>query len=136
MSDPTPDDERRTRPFADFLAEHNKGVSHRKVSEALQEVVTAVVETGKKGSVALTVSVEPMKGAEDGTLMITVNTTSKVPVEPVKAAVFYADDEGNLTRTDPRQLSFDSLKEAPAPAAAEARELPATGPARVVGGEA
>lgn len=119
-------EEKRTRPFADFLSEHNNGHGHRRASEALQAVVQAVVETGKKGSVAVTVSVEPMKGAEDGTLMLTVNVAEKIPTEPVKAAVFYADEDGNLTRNDPRQLSFDSLREV------EAKPEPKSVPARTV----
>lgn len=128
-------EEKRTRPFADFLQEHNNGHGHRKASIALQDVVQAVVETGKKGSVTITVAVEPMKGAEDGTLMLTVNVAEKIPTEPVKAAVFYADDDGNLTRNDPRQLSFDSLREVGQPAG-ELREAPAKAEPRAVGGDA
>lgn len=129
-------DERQTRPFADFLAEHNNGASHRKASVALQDVVQAVVDTGKKGSVSINVAVEPMKGAEDGTLMLTVTVAEKIPTEPVKAAVFYADDDGNLTRNDPRQLSFDSLREVEGPAAADRKVLPPKAAPRAVGGDA
>ena len=104
----------RTRPFADFLAEHNNGLGHRQSGEALQRLVAAVQDTGKKGSVTIRVDVAQMK--DDETLLITViNVTEKLPVAPAKPAIFYADDEGNLTRSDPRQMSFDSLKEVPAP---------------------
>lgn len=131
MSDSTDQDARRTRPFADFLADHNNGHGHREAGELLQELVGAVLDTGKKGSVTLTVGVEPMKGSPD-TLLTTVVVTSKIPKEPARAAVFYADDERNLQRTDPNQLQFESLKEAPA--GPELREAPAR-PA-VVGGDA
>lgn len=82
-----PTDERRTRPFADFLADHNRGAQHTEVSQALQDVVGAVVDTGKKGSVTLTVNVEPMKSAETGTLLTTVVVSSKVPTIPARGAV-------------------------------------------------
>lgn len=115
MSNTTDEAEgRRTRPFADFLADHNRGAGHREAGELLQELVGAVLDTGKKGSVTLTVSVEPMKGTAD-TLLTTVKVTSKIPQEPEKAAVFYADDERNLVRNDPNQLQFDSLKEVAGP---------------------
>ena len=140
MSDQTPEvvevEEKRTRPFADFLAEHNNGHGHRRASTSLQDVVNAVVETGKKGSVTVTVSVEPMKSADDGTLMLTVTVAEKIPSEPVKAAIFYADDEGNLTRTDPRQAAFDfqSLREVEK-TAGELREAPAKAAPRRIGGD-
>jgi hypothetical protein len=126
MSDQPTEDDRQVVPFAAFLQEHNRGASHTKASEALQEVVNAVVDTGKKGSVVLTVSLEPMKQADEGTLLVTVNVVSKAPQEPACAAVFYADDAGNLTRKDPRQLALELEG---------IREVPAQAAPRTVGGE-
>ena len=111
MSDTEP---KRTRPFGDFLQDHNRGQGHREAGEQLQALVAAVLDTGKKGSVTLTVNVEPMKNTA-GTLLTTVKVTAKIPEEPVKAAVFYADDDGNLVRNDPNQLPFESLKEVAGP---------------------
>lgn len=128
------DEGKRTRPFADFLNEHNGGEGHREASEKIQEVVQAVIDTGKAGSVTLKVDVAPMKGAEDGTLMIAVNVAAKVPVTPSKAAVFYADDDNNLTRTDPKQLTFEGLREVEGPG--EVREVAAPAAVREVGGGA
>lgn len=106
--------ERRTRPFADFLAEHNKGQGHRQAGEAMQRLVAAVQDTGKKGSVTVKVDVAQMK--DDDTLLITtVTVVEKIPVPSPKPAVFYADDDGNLVRTDPRQMTFETLREVPAP---------------------
>lgn len=115
MSNTPPEDaERRVRPFADFLLEHNKGAAHTKAGELMQEVVQAVIDTGKKGTVILRVHVEPMKNTAD-TLLTTVIAEAKVPANPPKAAVFYADEDGNLSRTDPNQLQFDGLKEVEPP---------------------
>lgn len=130
MAETTEEEPRRTRPFADFLAEHNHGAGHSKASEALQRVVGAVVDTGKKGSVTLQVNVEPMKNAPD-TLLTTIVVTEKVPTDPPKAAVFYADGDGNLTRTDPNQLQFEGLKEVDGPAFKDAPAAP-----RIAGGDA
>lgn len=126
-------DGRTTRPFADFLSDHNNGQGHRKAGETLQELVAAVVDTGKKGSMTVTVTIEPMKNAEDGTLLTHVAVTAKVPTLPDRAAVFFADGENNLRRTDPRQLTFDSLKEVEPPAVAEVKAAPAPAAVREVG---
>ena len=126
-----PTDERRTRPFADFLADHNRGAQHTEVSQALQDVVGAVVDTGKKGSVTLTVNVEPMKSAETGTLLTTVVVSSKVPTIPARGAVFYADAENNLVREDPRQPELSGLKDVSAPAIKDGPAAP-----RLAGGDA
>jgi hypothetical protein len=112
MVDLTDEEGRRTRPFADFLAEHNQGASHTQASLQLQELVTAVAATGKKGSVAVTVAVEPMK-ANPSAMVTIVTVTAKVPTDPPKAAVFYADDDGNLTRDDPAQPTFEGLRDVP-----------------------
>lgn len=130
MVDTTEEEPRRVRPFADFLAEHNRGQSAGKAALDLQTVVEAVKQTGKKGSVSVTVSVEPMKGNPDA-MLTTITVVSKVPTDPPKAAVFYADEDGNLQRTDPGQLAFESLKEVEAP---EVRDAPAR--PQVVGGDA
>lgn len=122
MTDQDKTEGRRTRPFADFFAEHNRGAEHIKASEALQELVTAVVDTGKKGSVTITVAVEPMKGTDASTMLTTITVVSKLPQQPIKSAVFYADDEGNLRREDPRQLTFDGLKTVDGPG--EAKDVP------------
>ena len=130
MSD-TPQ-ERRTRPFADFLLEHNKGAGHQKAGEALQRVVGAVRDTGKKGSVTITVNIEPMKQSEDA-LVTTVVVAEKIPTVAPKGAIFYADEDHNLQRTDPQQLEFEGLREVDEPVLRDTETRPAA--ARVVGGD-
>lgn len=106
----TEDEGTRTRPFADFLQEHNNGQGHRKAGEALQRLVGAVVDTGKKGTMTVKVTVEPMKGAPD-TMVTTVVVDEKLPVLAPKGAVFYADGDNNLTRQDPNQPTFEGLRD-------------------------
>jgi hypothetical protein len=122
MSDPTDEAVAAPTPFSEFMLEHNRGAQHHRASEALQELVSAVQDTGKKGSLTITVGVEQMKGNADA-LFTTIDVKTKLPVNPPKAAIFYADDDGRLSRTDPGQLQFpEDVKEAPA--AAEPRDVP------------
>lgn len=123
MSDPTDTDvDVDPTPFSQFMLEHNRGAQHQRASEELRALVAAVQDTGKKGSLTITVGVEQMKGNADA-LFTTIDVKAKLPVNAPKAAIFYADDDGRLSRTDPGQLQFDDVKEAPA--AAEARDVPA-----------
>lgn len=100
------------RPFADFLREQSGGNTHDEMSECLHDLVSRVRDTGKKGSVQLTITVAPMKDDID-TLVVSDEIKLKLPEHDRKASIFYPDANGNLSRRDPRQLDFDSLREVP-----------------------
>ena len=101
------------RPFADWLREQSSGKTHDELSEALWDLIARVRDTGKKGSVSLTVSVALMKGDKD-VLIVSDEIKLRIPEHDRKASLFYPDRNGNLARTDPNQLSFESLREVPA----------------------
>ena len=104
------------RPFGDWLRDQNRGQTHDELSEALYELVGKVNDTGKKGTLTYTVTVEPMKNNPD---VLVVKDTVKVKSPEIerKPSMFFTDRHGNLTRNDPNQLEFESLREVPAPAA-------------------
>jgi hypothetical protein len=104
MSTSNEDNGRQIVPLATVLQQINRGAAHTHASDQLQQLVQAVTDTGKKGSLTITIVVEPMKGAKDA-LTVTAQTTVKKPeLQPVQASVFFADGVGNLTRNDPRQI--------------------------------
>lgn len=119
------EDQTAPKPFAEFMLEHNRGSAHTEASEALQRVVAAVADTLKKGTVVITVSVEPMKNNPDAMLTV-IDVKAKPPTQAPKAAIFYADGDGNLSRNDPGQLPLvsDDLRE---PARPELRDAPGGG---------
>lgn len=102
------------RPFADWLREQSKGKTHDELSDALHDLIAKVRDTGKKGTLALVVTVSPLKDDID-VLVVSDEIKLKLPEHDRKASMFYPDEHGNLSRTDPHQLTFDSLKEVPAP---------------------
>jgi hypothetical protein len=122
MPETTELDPDRVRPFADFLRETAQGKTHEELSEALRDLVGRVLDTGKKGSLGLTIVVEPMKGGGEQ-LLVSDEIRLKLPEHDRAAAVFFADRDHNLVRNDPRQMSFESLREVPAhdPATGELR---------------
>lgn len=102
------------RPFADWLREQSKGTTHEELGEALHTLIQRVRDTGKKGQLILTVTVARMKG--DGDVLVVDDAIKlKLPEHDRKASLFYADDNGNLSRTDPNQLTFEGLREVPPP---------------------
>lgn len=101
----------RIRPFADFLREQAKGHSHDELSEGLRDLVQRVADTGKKGSITYVVVVEPTKGTD--ALTVHDEIKLKLPEHDRDASLFFRDRDGNLTRSDPNQLAFDSLREVP-----------------------
>ena len=98
------------RPFADWLREQSTGKTHEELSDAMYDLVARVRDTGKKGSLVLTVTIAPFD-KDDSVLLISDEIRLKLPEHHRKASIFYADKTGNVTRRDPNQLDFDSLRE-------------------------
>ncbi|MFI7532611.1 hypothetical protein [Streptosporangium sp. NPDC049376] len=103
-------DSGQVRPFADVLRDIRNGQVSDEAAAAMQQLVAAVREHGKKGAMTLTLTVEPMKGNE-AALMVVGEVTVKAPKAPPRAAVFFADTDHNLVRDDPRQIALPGLRE-------------------------
>ena len=114
----------RIRPFVDFLREHGRGRTQDELSEALHTLIARVKDTGKKGSLSLTIVVEPMK-KDERLLVVGDKIAIKLPEHDRPSAVWFVGKDGNLQRDDPDQLAFESLREVPPPAGVN----PATGEA-------
>lgn len=109
-------DSEQAQDFAVVLMAVGGGRLHARLSEQLAAVSAAVVETGKKGTVTLKLTVAPLPRADPNTLVVTGSSASNVPEpdESSPTSIFFADDGGNLSRTDPRQMTLpfrDSAKE-------------------------
>ncbi len=103
---PVQGDDAVVRPFADFLVEHARGRTHGELSDKLHELVAAVTDTGKAGSLQLTIKIAPMKKTAGD--MLTVSDVVKMtkPQHDRKESIFYVGDDGNLSRTDPNQAQL------------------------------
>lgn len=107
----TTDDEHDERQsFAAFLCQHARGRSERELSDRLRELVEAVEETGKAGSISYTVTIKP-QGNADHAVLVSDQVKTKLPELDRPASIFFADERYRLVRSDPRQLSFESLTE-------------------------
>ena len=92
------------RPFVDIIKEVGRGSLHGDLSRAVADVTASVVERGKAGTVTLTLKIEPVK---DSGIALTVSGTvsTKKPAAPA-SSLFYGDEDGTLTRNDPRQQTL------------------------------
>lgn len=118
MTEPNPIE---PQDFLVFLAAQAGGGTVTELSDGLAELVRRVADTGKKGSIALTVSVEPMKGGDGKTMVVKDSINLKLPEYDRTAGVYFTDEDGRLHRNDPRQIKWDMpLREVPAPAGVDA----------------
>ena len=93
---PTVDDE--PQDFAAWLTQQGRGTTNQELSEALRTLVKACIDTGKKGTLRLTVTVAP-----DGEhLIVSDEIAVKCPEHNRPASVWFADGE-HLVRNDPNQ---------------------------------
>lgn len=88
--------------FAVTLAQLAKGKTNRRLSDELRDVVAAVTKTGKAGKVTLTINIKPQKNVP-GAVIVTEASKATAPVFDQQGAIFYATEDGDLVRDDPRQ---------------------------------
>lgn len=105
MNNSPPDEGRTIKPFAATLQEIAAGAFHTRVSEQLQDLVTAVTDTGRKGVLTLTLTVAPIKPGNTTNLVVTGKASVKAPEsdDAAPSSVFFHDAAGNLSRNDPNQ---------------------------------
>lgn len=92
--------------FVETLALIRDGQLVIQCTDELQDLITAVVEHNKAGTLNLKLKVEP-NGDNAVTIISEVKTV--VPKPGVGKAIFYADQGGNLSRRDPRQRDIDDI---------------------------
>lgn len=97
------------RPIFDVLSQIKGGAAIHDAAKDLNELVRAVKETNKAGSITIKMTVEPDK-TDSTVVTIQPEVTLKLPKKPRAKGIFYVDEKNyDLTREDPRQLEL--LKE-------------------------
>lgn len=100
------------RPITDMLREHRNGRLVDHMTDRLAEVVAAVRETGKSGSITLKLTISPSKGDEADAIEVIPNVSAKMPEKDLAKALFYADESNSLVRESPTQRGiFDGRED-------------------------
>lgn len=101
-------------PVAAFLASHLNGRTEEELSTEFHTLLDAVRAHGKKGSMTITIVVEPpANGVESAPLPIGVESAVKAPKPTPVKSLYFLDDDGMPVREDPRQMAMD-FRTAPA----------------------
>lgn len=115
-TDQPTEDTGQVRPFAAVLQDIEHGTLADQLAIDVQQLVKAVRDLGRKGTLTLKVEVAPRKGGN--ALNVTARRDLKLPQEEPVESVFFTDKSGNLLRDDPRQMALPLRQvERPAPAA-------------------
>lgn len=108
--------EKVVTPFTQFLADHRNGRLQSELADAVNELVEAVVAHGKPGTLTLVLKVKPATKGAGHTLLVTDEVKVKKPAGERGESIFYADDDANLSRRDPRQPEIPGLTDVSSPA--------------------
>lgn len=94
-------------PFSQQIAYMNQGCTDADLAERLAEVVKAVVETGKQGTISLQLKVSVQKTKAGEQIKLTPIVSSKKPEMPIGDTIMFPTYDGDLLREDPNQRSLD-----------------------------
>lgn len=94
------------RPFFDTLRDIRRGNLLEESADKLQEVVSAVEETGKSGKLIIEITVTPASKGQ-GAVKVADKITAKLPTLPVGETIMFVTTDNNLVANDPRQRSLE-----------------------------
>jgi hypothetical protein len=89
--------------FQETIVQINNGAAVAELSDALEKVVAAVRQTGKCGTITLTLKVAPASKGTSNVLLIESQVKTKLPEPERGMTIFYATEDNKLVRNDPRQ---------------------------------
>ena len=95
--------------FLMALGRHDGGGVVETADEQLRDVIRAVMHTGKKGAVTITMDVAP--NGERG-LEVSCKVGAKAPNVEFGKSFYFRDQHGDLTRNPPQQ-EFENLTQFP-----------------------
>lgn len=104
----TPDEEAliETQDFATFITDIDYGKVNAKLGEKLSQLIAAVNEVGKAGTLTLKLNVKK----ENSVAIVTAECVTKIPEHPLNGSMFFFGEDGqSLHREDPRQLSLKDI---------------------------
>lgn len=116
---------RAQKRFTDTLLDIRDGDVVHELTEQLRDIVQRVRETGRPGSLTLTIKVKNVSKGAGGALMLEDDIKVKLPVAEKGTTLLFATEDGQLQRNDPRQprlAELDRPNVTPMPTVAEREE--------------
>jgi hypothetical protein len=99
----------KERDFYGVVVDLDEGLVHQQLTQKLRELVKAVCDTGKSGTMTFKV-----KAKLDGrNVIITSDVRSSPPQPATGSTFFFPDEKGDLRREDPKQPQLRNLDTKP-----------------------
>lgn len=92
------------REFAEVLRDMENGDVNEDLTEQLQQLIGAVQDVRKGGTLTLTMTVTPTSRA---TVAMATAIKCKIPEHDRASTTFFVDDRQQLHREDPKQVKMD-----------------------------
>ena len=92
--------------FSEVLASMREGGVLEELATKLKDVAKAVRETNKSGQLQITIKLKP--NGKDGVTVEDV-VTAKIPEHDRATSHFYIDEEGGISKHDPRQPVLEGV---------------------------
>lgn len=97
--------------LTDILQQIRGGSALEDAGKDLAELVKAVKDCGKAGSITFKITVEPDK-ADETVVTLQPDIVLKLPKKARAKGIFFMDRHGTLTREDPRQIELELERKA------------------------
>lgn len=97
------------RDFQDILTDLDDGEVHRRLTEKLRDVVNGARDANLAATLTLKLTVTP-----DGRqFVVNSKITTSIPTPKTSFTVFFADDQGELRKEDPKQQQLRHVPKTP-----------------------
>lgn len=100
--------------FALTLQEQRKGELLKELSLRFSEVVAAVRDNKRPGSLTLKLTVAPVKEGEGELVTLDDDINCKMPKPPKRRGIYYITDDARLSKDNPNQEEFE-FQQVPTP---------------------
>lgn len=90
--------------FLEFLQTFRRGELLRQGDEHLERLIAAIKETGGKGELVIKL---PFSMNKAGQVECTPSIKPTIPQPAMGTGIYFADDDGRLSRRDPNQMDIE-----------------------------
>lgn len=97
------------RDFQDILTDLDDGAVHERLTAKLRDVVNAVREAKLSGSLTLKITITP----EGRQFIVNPKITANIPTAKTGITMFFADEDGDLRKDDPKQVPLKHVNARP-----------------------
>lgn len=106
MTQPSTQDTSEAQDFLVFMANLNKGRTATELTKLLQQLVAAVIDTKKGGTLKVEFTVKPIKNTIDNEVEVSDRVTVKTPTHDRIVSRFFVGDNFNLSRNPTNQTAL------------------------------